>query len=126
MSGAVASMLGNAGASGVLASTLPSSSFAASNDWQLKNDGTFVSAGATGQNWVTPANASVAALYQAKTTVTAGAFSADPSAGVYIDLSTSRNWQKSVAGSVTFNLSIREKATGIVRATYTGITLTTT
>ncbi|MEO8467978.1 MAG: hypothetical protein ABI640_21880, partial [Gammaproteobacteria bacterium] len=88
----------------------------------LSNDGTYsVGDGAGGANvgnWVTPATAVVAAYYQIKTVVNSGSFSTDPSAGSYIDLSSSRTWTKSAVGTVNFTVTIREKASGIVRQTY--------
>jgi hypothetical protein len=121
MSGCVSAMCGGGGPLGVFNASLPlNSSFAGSNDYQIKNDGTYVSAGAapSSGNWINPANATVAAFYQVKTVVSSGSFTSDPSAGVYIDCATSRNWQKSVAGTVNFTMTFREKGTLIVRATY--------
>lgn len=121
MSGALAAMLVGGGAPGIL-STVPGASNALSASWQLVNDGTYSvgdgAGGASTGNWVTPATAPVAAYYQVKTVVTAGSFTTDPSAGSYLDLSTSRIWIKSVVGTVSFDVTVREKATGIVRLTY--------
>ena len=108
------------GAPGVINSSIPGASGSGIAGIVLLNDGTYTSSGSAGGNWVTPATTAIAALYQAKTDVTAGTFSNDPSAGSWLDLSSTRLWDKQVAGTVTFTLSIREKATGIVRLVQAG------
>ena len=105
---------------------LPNGSVAgsATATWQLNNDGSLTVSGSSG-NWVTPATAGVAALYQVKVDVTLGSFSTGTT-GSYLDLSTTRTWTIVSAGdpeSVTFTVTIREKATGIVRRTQAGVTL---
>lgn len=98
--------------------------------WTLSNDGTYtISTGQTG-SWVTPATSAIAALYEAQVTVTSGSFSAGTT-GSYLDLSTSRTWSRSDppppgVANVVFNVSIREKATGVVRNAQTGLTLEAT
>lgn len=121
MSGATAMMMASVGAPGILA-VVPGASNSFSASWEMHNDGTYLVGdglgGAATGPWVAPTNATVAAFYQVKTAVTAGAFSVDPSAGSFIDLSSTRIWSKSSVGTVTFTVTIREKATGIVRQTY--------
>lgn len=122
MSGATAAMMAGGGAPGIL-SAVPSSSNTFSATWEMHNDGTYLvgdglGGSATG-NWVVPTTAPVAAYYQVKTVVNSGTFNGDPSAGSYIDLSTTRIWSKSAVGTVNFTVTVREKATGIVRQTYT-------
>lgn len=116
------------GTPGVINPSLPNSANPTSSTWELNNNGQYtvgdgVGGTATG-NWVTPT--SFAALYQAKTDVTGGSFSADPSAGSYVDLSSNRQWSRLAAGTVTFTVTIREKVTGIVRSIQAGKTLTVT
>lgn len=129
MSGAAAAFMVYGGAPGVINGALPNGSNAGSSDWTLVNDGTYSTGdgagGALTGNWVTPATAVVAAYYQVKVDVTAGAFSAGTT-GSYLDLSSTRGWAKTVAGTVTFTVTIREKATGLVRSTQAGKTLTVT
>lgn len=125
MSGALAAFA--AGAPGVIQAMVNAAATGgATGHWKLLNDGTYsVSSGggtSTG-NWVNPASSTVAAYYQVKTDVTSGAFTSDPSAGSYIDLSSTRDWTKAPTGTVTFTVTIREKATGIVRLTQAGVTL---
>jgi hypothetical protein len=117
-------MLGRGGAPGVINGALPSGSDPTGATFQLSNNGTyFVTNGGSG-NWVTPANATIAAYYQCKVDVTAGAFSGPSSAtGSWLDLSTTRSWAQNAGGSAVFTLSIREKATTIVRSVQTGIVL---
>jgi len=112
------------GAQGVINGAIPDASNSGLAGIVLLNDGTYSSSGNSNGNWVTPATSVIAAQYQAKTDVTAGTFSNDPSAGGWIDLSTSRTWDKQVVGTVTFTLTIREKATTIVRSTQAGINIT--
>src|SRR3990167_2007421 len=112
------------GAPGVINAALPNGSVAgsATATWQLNNDGSLTVSGSSG-NWVTPATAGVAALYQVKVDVTLGSFSTGTT-GSYLDLSTTRTWTIVSAGdpeSVTFTVTIREKATGIVRRTQAGV-----
>jgi hypothetical protein len=67
----------------------------------------------------------IAAYYQVKTSVTAGTFDTDPSAGSYLDLSSTRTWIKAAIGTVSFDVTIREKATGFIRKTFSSsITVT--
>lgn len=133
MSGALLILL-TSGAPGVFAASLPngSSTGATPAAWQLKNDGTYsIRTGLTG-SWVSPNSAIVAAYYQVKVDVNSGSFTAgdagapSDSTGVYLDMSSSRIWYRNSAGVVNFNVSFREKATGLVRKVYSGVTLTFT
>lgn len=115
------------GAPGVINQSLPSGSALNTNAaWGLANDGTYsISTGLTG-NWVSPASTTLAAFYQVKVDLTAGEFDGGPPTGEWLDLSTNRSWALSyleVSNQVTFNVSIREKATGVVRSVQNGLTL---
>lgn len=122
-------LFGAGGSVGLLAETLPNGSGSGSASFQLINDGTYaISTSQTG-NWVTPADTTTAGYFQVKVDITAGGpfDDTDAGTGTYLDLSTTRTWAiSSAVGSVTFTVTIREKASGIVRKTYTGQTLTAT
>lgn len=127
MSGAIALLAAMGGAPGVINPSLPDGdSIGGTALFSLVNDGTFAigdgSGPATG-SWVTP-NA-FASYYQVQVDVTSGSFSSGTT-GSYLDLSSTRTWTKTSAGTVTFTVTIREKATGLVRSTQTGKTLTVT
>jgi hypothetical protein len=117
-------MLASAGAPGVIAGAATGANSAV-GVLTIANDGTG-SCGTTNKNWVAPATATVAAFYEVKIDVTAGAFTAGSATGSYLDCATSRTWTRAGAGTVTFNATFREKATGIVRSTQTGLTLIVT
>lgn len=118
--------LGLGGAPGVINGALPNGALAAATaTWRLNNDGTYTIDGQPAGNWVTPASATVAAFYQVKVDITLGAFSTGTT-GSYVDLSSTRTWTMDSAGdpeSVTFDVTFREKAAGLVRSTQTGLTL---
>lgn len=126
MSGALATLLGSSGAPGIINASLPNGSNAGSSDWTLANDGSGDTGDGAGGalffNWVLPPSAVIAAFYQVKVDVTAGAFSVGTT-GVFLDLSVTRGWTKTVPGTVTFTVTIREKATGVVRTVQAGKTL---
>lgn len=126
MSGAVAAMLAALnGAPGVVNGAPSGSSVAGAAGWSLENDGDYAvsnGAGVVNGDWVTPSDTAVAAYYEVKVDPTAGAFSTGTT-GVYLSLGTTRSWTKN-SGSVTFTFTIREIATGIVRKTQAGLTLT--
>ncbi|HVJ30908.1 MAG TPA: hypothetical protein VNA66_11420 [Gammaproteobacteria bacterium] len=124
MSGALLALLGSARAAGEINGSIPNASGAPTSLWQLSNDGTYSISGESVANWVTPASAPIAALYQVKTEVTAGSFDTDPSAGAYLDLSSTRAWEKTSPGTVTFTVTFREKSTGHVRSVQAGKTVT--
>ncbi len=69
--------------------------------------------------WASPT--STASLYEARTTVTSNAFTADPSAGNWISLGTTRLWSRTAAvsatQSVTATLEIRNASTLVVVST---------
>lgn len=123
MTGAVQSMagLGIAGIVGVP----PSGTNVGGASWIMNNDGTYNVDGAGVGSWCAPNGTGIAAGYQVKTVVNSGTFNTDPSAGAFIDCSSTRLWQKTAVGTVNFTVTIREKVTGIVRATATK-TLTVT
>jgi hypothetical protein len=120
----------SSGAPGTFPATLPASANALSSEYQVQNDGDLLygngAGGAGTTDWITPSDATTAAFYQVKTEVTSGSFSTDPSAGSYLDCSSTRTWIKSVAGTVIFNMTFREKASGAVRKVYTGMSITVT
>jgi hypothetical protein len=129
VSGISAVLAGGSGAPGLVNGALPngSSTNAGSSTFQLVNDGTYVISTSQAGDWVTPATAAVAVFYQVKVDETVGAFDAG-TVGSYIDLSTTRTWTDNAPGApgsaiVTFDLTIREKATGIIRSAQTGLTL---
>ena len=130
MSGVLTHRIGIAGAPGIFATTLSSGTNPTSCEFQIQNDGEHLfgdgASGATTEDWITPSDTNTAAYYQVKSDVTAGSFNTDPSAGVYLDCSTTRTWIKTAAGTVTFTLTFREKGSGLIRKTYAGMTMTVT
>lgn len=113
------------GAPGVINANLPNGRTVSPElpVWTLRNDGTYNISGAQAGNWVSPATAEVAAYYQVKVDVTSGTLELGTT-GVWLDLSTTRSWGKNILGTATFTVSIREKATQIVRSVQPGVTLT--
>lgn len=103
----VLSALISLGAPGVLAAALSNSSSAVSSSATIGNDGihTF-SDGAGSENWVTPANTTVAAYYEVRVDVTAGSFTSGTT-GTWLACSSNRSWTKLVVGSVSYDLSLR-------------------
>jgi hypothetical protein len=122
MSGAVAALAGMAGVPGIIQG-IASGAGASPQSATVGNTGG-VSVGATAGSWVLPANAGVAALYQVKVDVTGGSFTSGDATGSYLDCSSTRTWTRTGAGTVTFNVTFREKASGLVRGGTTGATLT--
>lgn len=97
---------------------------AGTSSFGLENDGDLTINGVDGgSDWVLPANATVAAFYQVKVDVTSGSFTSGDSTGSYLDLSSSRSWTRTGTGTVNYNVTFREKATGIVRSTQNGLTM---
>lgn len=126
MSGVLGMTLASCGAPGVLQALPNSGSTTGTATWQLLNDGTYsvsVGAGSTTGDWIKPASSAVAAFYQVKVDVTGGSMTTGTT-GSYVDLSSTQTWTKVGASTVTFTATIREKATGIVRLTQAGITMT--
>lgn len=126
MSNCAAAIAACMGAPGVITSSLPNGSNVGSCDYQFDNDGNGHTGdgagGALALTWVAPQTTTVAAFYQVKVDVTSGSFTLGTT-GSYLDLSSTRSWAKIVAGTVVFTATFREKATGIVRRTITGITV---
>ena len=123
MSGVLA-VVGLSGAPGIINGALGGSEEASPAFFIIDNDGSYdQTAGSLGA-WVTPANATVAAHYQVKVDATSGTFSSGTT-GTWLDCSSDNAWTKS-GGSVTFTISFREKASGIVRSTQAGLVLTGT
>lgn len=119
MSGALAVLLGMSGAPGVINGALPdSTSSVGGAGFELQNDGDCVAsngAGTSTVDWVSPSDTTTAAYYEVKVDATSGAFSSGTT-GTWLALSSSRSWTINT-GSVTFDVSIREAATAIVRTT---------
>lgn len=120
MPGVLGVLLGVGGAPGAITVGSFDASDPAGCALQLNNDGTFALTGTPGGAWVAPASAAVAAFYQVKVDPTSGSFSGGSATGTWLDLSTTRGWVRSAGDQVTFTISFREKATGLVRATLTG------
>jgi hypothetical protein len=117
-------MIGLPGSTPGVIQTILSASHGVSAAINLVNDGTATSAGVGGYAWVAPANATVAAYWQVKVDVTAGALTSGDSTGVWLDLSTNRGWTVTGSGSATLTFSFREKASTTVRKVQTGVTIT--
>lgn len=125
MSGAgAASLFASSSAAGIIQSLGAGAGGSGSSSFGLVNDGSLTINGSGSGNWVLPASSAVAAFYQAKVDVTGGSFTSGDSTGSYLDLSTSRSWTRAGAGTVNYNVTFREKATGIVRSTQTGLVMT--
>lgn len=106
---------------GIVNTSLPTSSTGTAGVavYSIGNTGVLtysVGAGSPTVNWVTPTNAAVAARYQVRVVVTSGAFSSGPAANTWHDCSTTRTWSVGSGNSVSFTITIREKATGIERS----------
>lgn len=113
-----------AGIPGTVNTSLPSNSAGTTGNalYIIGNNGVLTySSGATSPtvNWVTPANAAVAAQYQVLVSVTSGAFGSGPAADTWHDCSTTRTWAVGSGNSVSFTIKIREKATQIERSSQT-------
>lgn len=112
MSGVLAAMSG--GALGLVA--LPASISSNDGTIDLENDGDWAAVGASGE-WVTPSEASIAALYEARASGLSG--DTGEASGTYdtwLDLATTRSWGVNAGGFLcTFTLEIRDKATHVVR-----------
>ena len=123
MSGIMFAIVGASGAPGVINGSLPNESHALAAGIQLTNDGTYSYVSGLSGNWVSPASTTVAAYYQVKSVITSGSLTTDPSAGSYIDCSTTRTWAQTGSGGATLTLTFREKASGIVRHVQTGLSI---
>ena len=115
-------LLGMGGAAGIINGAIVASAEASPALFSVLNTGAYTdtSLSFTG-NWVTPATTTIAAQYQVKVDATSGSFSSGTT-GTWLDCSSHQSWTKS-SGSVTFTISFREKATGIVRSVQTGLVL---
>lgn len=75
--------------------------------------------------WASPVSA--AALYEVRSTVTSGSFTADPSAGSWVSLGSDRLWSRGAGASasqtVQATIEIRNASTLVVVAT-TSLTMT--
>lgn len=122
MSGALAAISAG-GPPGIIQSLGAGAGGVGSSSFGLVNDGSLTINGSGSGSWVLPANSGVAAFYQAKVDVTSGSFTAGDTTGSYLDLSTSRSWTRTGTGTVNYDVTFREKATGIVRSTQTGLVM---
>lgn len=112
-------------APGVIAGVVSGSSSSGAAGLDIENDGDYVvsnGAGVANGEWVTPSNTIIAAFYEVKIDPTSGTFDSGTT-GSYVSLDSTRAWSKD-SGTVTFDATWREIATGIVRLTQTGLTLT--
>lgn len=124
MTGAVTAMLGSAGAPGVITTTINNGTNTSPATFEIGSAGQYVNGSGASADWVTPATSGNAALYQVKVDATVGGFDTGTT-GTFLDCSSPRTYTKS-AGTVTFTVTFREKATQVVRSTITGVTLTGT
>lgn len=118
-------MAGMGGAPGVINGVASGSSSVGAAGLDIENDGDYVvsnGAGTATGEWVAPSTTTVAAFYEVKIDPTSGTFDSGTT-GSYLGLGTTRSWSKN-SGTVTYNATWREIATGIVRKTQTGLTLT--
>lgn len=120
-------LLDDGGAPGALQDLRSASSGSGDCELQLQNDGdvAYTEDGVvdSGDDWILPANTTIAAFYEVKVDVTAGSMSAGTT-GSWLALSTTRSWSKGAGtGTVTFTISFREAASGAVVKTQTGLTL---
>lgn len=99
--------------------TIPSVSGASPCDFTVKSDGTIESLAVSQGPWISPGSA--AAYYEVKVDPTSGTFSSGAT-GTWLACTSNRSWFKS-SGTVTFTISFREAATGVVRKTQAGVTL---
>jgi len=118
MSGALSVVASLAGAPGTINMADVFNSAGAPRTFDVNADGTYDIGSDTAISYVVPATAGIAAFYQVKVDVTAGAFSSGSSTGTWIDCSSAPSWVKSAAGTVSFDVSFREKATGLARGTF--------
>lgn len=124
MSGILLAMAGMSGSPGAVNGAPNSSSSIGAAGWELQNDGDYVvssGAGTATADWVTPSETTIAAFYEVKVDATSGSFDSGTT-GTYLSLNTTRSWSKN-SGTVEFTYTIREIATGIVRKTEAGRTL---
>lgn len=130
MSGVLAAMM--AGSPGFINGSLPSHNNGgngATITWELQNDGDLSYGDPTNgfgtEDWVTPSESDVASKWEVKVDVTAGSFTSGTT-GSFLALGTTRTWTKAPSGTVTFDVTFREAASGTVRSVQTGIQLTAT
>lgn len=123
--GAAALLAAMGGAPGVINGAPSGSSAIGAAGWELQNDGDFVvsdGAGALNGEWLSPSEAAFAARFEVKVDATSGSFDSGTT-GSFVSLGTTRSWSKNT-GTVIFNATYREIATGVVRRVDTGLTLT--
>lgn len=115
------------GPTGLVNPSIPSGANTLSAVWELTNNGQYsVGDGVGGQstgNWVSPASTLVATFYEVKIDATAGSFTGGTT-GSFLGLGTTRQWTKTTAGAVTFTVTIRDKASGLILSVQSGKTLT--
>lgn len=85
------------------------------------NDGTYdliVAGSPSSGNWVTPATAAVAALYELQVNVNSGSITSG-TVDSWLALSSDRGYVNNSVGTAVLRVRIREAATGIVRTDQT-------
>lgn len=123
MSGIIGAVIAAvSGAPGII-QAVPNAGGPAASSFGLTNAGAITVNGGGSGNWVSPASAIIAAYYQVKVDVNSGSFTSGDATGAWLDLSTSRAWARTGAGTVNYNVSFREKATAAVRSVQTGKTM---
>lgn len=126
MAGVLAAMIGLGAVPGAIQSLGAGAGGPGNSSFGLTNAGALTINGVGSGSWVLPAIAAIAAYYQVKVDVTSGAFTSGDATGAWLDLSTSRAWARTGAGTVNYNVSFREKATAIVCSTQNGKTMIVT
>lgn len=89
----------------------------------LLTDGTYTASGSAGGNWVEPPAA--AEHWEVRASLTAGSLSSGAT-GSWLDFSSNRSWATTGNESATMTLEWRDKYTGTVRHTQTGIEIAST
>ena len=90
--------------------------------YSLLNDGTYSITGAGTGNWLTPALAALASLWEVKVDPTSGSF-ASGTTGSWLSLGTTRTWTINSVTSVTFTISWRLAGSTTTLFTQTGVML---
>lgn len=100
-------------APGAINQALADSESAVTVTIQFQNDGDYLYDPAGSQEWVVPSTAEVAAKFDLQVNVTAGAIDSG-TVDTWLSLETTRTYVKSVPGTATLRVRIREKLTGMV------------
>ncbi len=93
----------------------------ASANFTLNSNGTTVATGAAPPNWISPVSG--AGLFEARMTLTSGAFTSGPASGTWNQLNVNRTWNvtRTLIGldQAIATLDIREISSGVIRDTAT-------